>query len=351
MKHVNNVTTFSHQAVIKEEAGSWLVKIDQAPLTPDEINEFQQWLKKSDYHRVYIEKLAKNWDSMSVLSQLSQLFPISHVEPPTSKPSAFSTLFKLPTWLMVSFSACLLFVVITLNMRVQTSEYSTAIGEQANITLSDGSNVLLNTDSLIEVDFSGDRRIINLIRGEVNFDVAKNPNRPLVVYAGSGMIWAIGTMFNVHFTDNEVNVLVTEGTVKVYADAATNSNSTDVNVDLTFSANDPISKHEILATAGQTVTYDEVIKKQGKLQQVEFDKKLAWHSGYLSFNGESLEEALKEISRYTDKEFIIVDDSLKTIQVGGHFKTNDIDNLLATIGKGFDIRFEYISDNQINIYK
>ena len=351
MKHVNNVTTFSHKAIIKEEAGSWLVKIDQAPLTTDEINEFHQWLKRSSYHQAYIEKLAKNWDSMSVLSQLAHLFPVSNVEPTIDQPSESSKTSKLPIWVMVSFSACLFFAIITLNMSTKVIEYSTAIGEQTNITLSDGSNILLNTDSLIQVDFSGDRRIINLMKGEVNFDVAKNPNRPLVVYAGSGMIWAIGTMFNVNLTDSEVNVLVTEGTVKVYADAAKDNNATNPNIDLTYTGNDPISMHETLATVGQTVTYDEVIKKQGKLKQVEFDKKLAWHSGYFSFRGESLEEALKEISRYTDKEFVIVDDSIKNIQVGGHFKTHDIDNLLTTIGQGFDIHFEYISDNRINIYK
>jgi len=348
MKHVNNVTTFSHKAVIKEEAGAWLIKIDQAPLTTVEINEFQQWLKRSSYHQEYIEKLAKNWDSMSVLSQLAHLFPVSNVELTLNKPSESSKASKLPVWVMMSFSVCLFFAIITLNMSTKVIEYSTAIGEQTNITLSDGSNVLLNTDSHIQVDFSGDRRIINLMKGEVNIDVAKNPNRPLVVYAGSGMIWAIGTMFNVHFTDSEVNVLVTEGTVKVYAGA---DESNNVNVDLTHKDNDPISMHETLATAGQTVTYDEVIKKQGKLKQIEFDKKLAWHSGYLSFSGETLEEALKEISRYTDKEFVIVDDSIKAIQVGGHFKTHDIDNLLATIGKGFDIHFEYTSENRINIYK
>jgi transmembrane sensor len=348
MKHVNNVTTFYHKTAIKEEAGSWLVKIDQAPLTTVEIQEFQQWLKRSNYHQTYLEKLAKNWDSMSVLSQLAHIFPETNIEPIVSKPSEFPKVRKLPIWLMTSFSTCLFFVVMILSLSTETIEYSTVIGEQANITLSDGSIVLLNTDSLIQVDFSGDRRVINLMKGEINLEVAKNPNRPLVVYAGSGMIWAIGTIFNVNYTESEVNVLVTEGTVKVYADAAKDKNSASAIIDLTDA--EPTSVHETLVTAGQTVIYDEVIKKQTELKQIEFDKKLAWHKGYVSFSGESLEEALKEISRYTDKEFVIANDSIKNIQVGGHFKTHDIDNLLTTIGQGFNIHFEYISDNRINIY-
>ena len=72
----------------------------------------------------------------------------------------------------------------------------------------------LNTDSELSVDYSGDNRIIHLSRGEVNFDVAKDPHRPFVVYAGDGLVWAVGTAFNVRLIEDSVDLTVTEGRVK-----------------------------------------------------------------------------------------------------------------------------------------
>ena len=51
------------------------------------------------------------------------------------------------------------------------------------------------------VDYRGDNRIVRLSRGEVNFDVAKDPHRPFVVYAGDGLVWAVGTAFNVRLLE------------------------------------------------------------------------------------------------------------------------------------------------------
>ena len=350
--HNSNVTAFPDKAAIKEEAGTWIVKIDQGELSPEQVSEFQQWLSRSPFHREYIEKLAQNWDSMSILSELAELFPLpdSSKTPPKQRERDW-----LPLWLTSSVSVCLFvaMIVFDLNLGIDKSEFYTAIGQQQDVKLDDGSIVSLNTDSHLEVDFSGDIRMVRLLKGEAHFDVAKNPKRPFVVYAGQGMVWAVGTAFNVRYTDVNVDVVVTEGTVKVYAESELpepgSRRFSPAQQKNEVTATPDQAQYEVIANAGQTVSYSETIEQHDVIAPQAVDKKLAWQTGYLTFSGESLQQALKEIARYTDKEIIIADDSVKTLQIGGHFKTNDIDGLLASLGQGFDLDIHYTSDNRIRI--
>jgi transmembrane sensor len=82
-------------------------------------------------------------------------------------------------------------------------------------TLEDGSIVELNRGAELRVSFSTGERHIELSRGEAHFQVAKDPNRPFTVRAGTVTVRAIGTAFNVQRRTASVDVLVTEGTVDV----------------------------------------------------------------------------------------------------------------------------------------
>ena len=97
------------------------------------------------------------------------------------------------------------------------TSYSTAIGKQQLITLNDGSTVLLNTNSQIKVDYSDQARNITLVKGQAHFDVMPNPNQPFNVYAGTGLVKAVGTAFSVYLQPEIIEVTVTEGTVELSA--------------------------------------------------------------------------------------------------------------------------------------
>ena len=211
----------------------------------------------------------------------------------------------------------------------------------------DSSHINVNTDSRIEIDFSGDLRIVRLLHGEASFDVAKNPNRPFVVYAGKGMVWAVGTAFNVRYTSSAVDVVVTEGTVKVYAEAESDA-SISLLTEQRAPADRPVVK-EVLATAGQSVRYAGAIEEHQTSPSVDFERRLAWREDSLVFQGETLESALQEISRYTSKQLVILDEDIKSLPVGGHFKTDDIDGLLASLGRGFNLKVAQVGDHRIEL--
>ena len=327
------------------------MRIDQGELAAWEIAELRAWLARGSFHRDYLEKLARNWDAMAVLQELADIFPLDTGEPAAPE-SARSRGFWRPAraGLGAAAAAALLLLVFMrpgLDSAPDTDHYLTRIGERAEWQLPDSSHMHVNTDSRIEIDFTGDLRIVRLLHGEASFDVAKNPNRPFVVYAGKGMVWAVGTAFNVRYTSSAVDVVVTEGTVKVYAETESD-NPILLLTERQAPADRPALK-EVLATAGQSVRYAEVIQEHRTSPGVDFERRLAWRKDSLVFRGETLESALQEISRYTSKQLVILDEDIKSLPVGGHFKTNDIDALLASLGRGFNLKVAQVGDHRIEL--
>lgn len=377
---MDNIAVFPDKSVIKEEAGAWIVRIDRGNLSESEVRELQAWVHRSDFNREYLLKLAANWDAMGMLEELAELFPLADKEQQRAhSPSLRSKLWSwledcipqsLPAARLVA-SVLTVAMVFTLGWLIgpeRQREFSTAVGEQSSYTLEDGSRITLNTNSEVRVDYTGARRAIILVRGEANFDVAKNPERPFVVYAGGGIVWAVGTAFNVRYLGDAVDVTVTEGRVKVFSDTQKeeqkDENTQQLAVDLTTrhmasKSASPTSaevdhpatpneiKKEALLDAGQSLRYSQVIQTMEPVKKEELDRKLAWQKGALVFKGETLDQALVEIARYTDKQIVIVDPDIGNIRVGGHYKTDDINALLSSLGEGFDINVEFAAGNRI----
>src|SRR5258708_38751521 len=59
--------------------------------------------------------------------------------------------------------------------------------------------------------------------------------------------------------------------------------------------------------------------------------------GMIVFNGEPLERAISEVTRYSSTKFVIADDDIRQVPVVGYFKVGDIDGLLAALQANFDI--------------
>jgi transmembrane sensor len=234
--------------------------------------------------------------------------------------------------------------------------FETTVGQQTRFVMPDGSNIQLNTNSLVTIDFSDEQRKLTLVRGEARFDVAKDKNRPFTVVVGEKSFTALGTIFNVQKKDNnEMELVVTEGKVLIakaqettdtLKETLTNYNGSSEHIAL----DDTILLPGIVVTVGEkaviTNNQTEPVEKVS-LDQVEKD--LAWQQGMLVFDGEPLEQALMEVSRYTNATFEIKNDEIAHLKVAGYFKAGDIDGLLASLSSNFNISFEKTMDNHITL--
>lgn len=347
---MTTVSSFTSKEDIQEQASLWISKMDRG-LSKKETIDFQLWAKQSDFHRNSLFTLAALWDDLSVLNELSSLFPLGK---PTPQRNSFITKYAIAASIsfVMLFAGSLFFNINPFSNSANEKQFvenrtlETSVGQQTRFSLSDGSRIKLNTDSLVIISFSKDNRLLTLIKGEASFDVAKDKSRPFIVTAGNKSFTALGTIFNVQkTTDQDMELVVTEGRVLI-----TKSNESLNKITKALSA---LSKEELpglLVTSGEIATIENNI--QAPAQKTTFEqiqRELAWQQGMLVFNGEPLAEALAEVSRYTTTEFEINDPQLTNIKVAGYFKANDIDGLLQSLSSNFNINFEKMDNNAIRL--
>ncbi|CAN7585667.1 FecR domain-containing protein [Phenylobacterium sp. LjRoot225] len=186
--------------------------------------------------------------------------------------------------------------------------YGTARGEIRRVPFDDGSVAAINTASKIDVAMSSDLRQVRLLRGEVWFEVAKDPRRPFVVEAGPVKVRAVGTAFSVRRRGDAVDVLVTEGVVESWW---TGADGAPVRI-AAGSGVKSVGPHAAPTAAPQ-----------------EIERRLAWRSGQIALDGDSLAEAAEEFNRYNARRIVIEDPELAQARFVGLFRTNEPDSFAA----------------------
>ena len=335
-------------AKINQQACAWIAKLNGEPSAAD-LQQLHQWMARSPVHHAEIRQLAKLWGDLDVLNELAVVQnPIAHAAAKANR------LFKLPSWgwptqIATAMVMVTLISVVSL-LGMDKTSYSTAIGKQQLITLNDGSTVLLNTNSQIKVDYSDQARNITLVKGQAHFDVMPNPNQPFNVYAGTGLVKAVGTAFSVYLQPEIIEVTVTEGTVELSA--------LDQPAPLTPSVPDSPMLAEAKVTkltlldAGQNAHMNQSSKSIQHLETVDaaaIMQKLAWHQGLLRFSGDPLVEVVAEVSRYTDLKIVIRDPAIRDLRIGGFFKVGETDKMFQALETSFGVRVEHKGNNVVHL--
>ncbi len=99
-----------------------------------------------------------------------------------------------------------------------SADHGTAVGETRELLLADRTQVWLNTDTAVDVDYGPTLRRLVLRRGEVLVRTAADtvqPSRPWVVDTPQGRLRALGTHFSVRRLEDSTVVAVFEGAVEI----------------------------------------------------------------------------------------------------------------------------------------
>lgn len=189
----------------------------------------------------------------------------------------------------------------------------TALGELRRVPLSDGSVASVNTASRVTMAFSEKRRDVKLEDGEAWFQVAHDKARPFTVEAGEVRVRAVGTAFSVRKREGGADVLVTEGVVETWVVGHENAARRIAAGSKSFVA--------------ETIPAIEVVKASG-----EVDRALAWRTGELALNGESLFYAATELNRYNARKLVIDDHALGRAPIVGYFRTDQPEDFARAVG-------------------
>jgi transmembrane sensor len=342
---------------ILEQSSLWIAKLSRG-LTSEETEQLQEWLRDEQCRNVLF-KMAKLWDQMDALQGLTNVFPIpekvtSNVAVNSGNAASAhaakkSSLYKrtcVSTYVLSGAVAAMVMVIVGCVFFLGANKsditfsqtFATTKGQTSSIYLNDGSNLILNTNGRVHVRYSGQERLLRLEQGELSIQVAHDVSRPLSVITGQSVVQAVGTAFNVKLHDNrEVEVIVTDGVVRVKELAANDDDR-------------PIGRlpdTAMTVSKGEKVTLNRRKEVAVKLDDADLAVALGWRQGNLIFRGETLEEALAEVARYTDTQFEIADADIRNKQIAGLFKVGDIPGLLSALEKNFQIRSEWVGDNKI----
>ncbi|GAA0464783.1 FecR domain-containing protein [Parasphingorhabdus litoris] len=213
---------------------------------------------------------------------------------------------------------------------IPTPIFATAIGERTDIPLSDGSIATLNTESEIDVRYSADERAIRLVKGEAHFEVAHNPDRPFVVYAGNYKVIAVGTAFDVKTIGDKVEVIVTEGKVAVKRLDADGTES--IQSAATLLAGQQLSGRPV----------GPVSRRKADLATA-----LSWRKGNAVFDDMPLGLAVHEMNRYSTVKLAIADPTLANTRINGMFITGKQDSFVEALEAYFGVRARQVSETEI----
>lgn len=301
-------------------AAEWVTR-RRAGLSELQEAAYQQWLAASSRHLgAYARALAAS-------AYIDEAFAQAHNRDPVSRRPTASPLERPDRrWFIAAGAATLLIAGGMTDWLLRGDRgyaYRTEIGEMRSLLLSDGSRMELNTDSQAIVRFGRTQREIELVRGETVFEVVKDVRRPFIVDIGYLTVRALGTTFSVRRREDEIEVLVTEGSVEAARVGDSNSAAPKV-----------IAAHERLIARREGSNRIELVSQEAA------ERALAWRSGRLSFNGERLRDAIAEINRYNGLQIVVDDNQLGERPIVGSFPVRDVAGFVAAVSCSFGARVE-----------
>jgi transmembrane sensor len=329
---------------IESMAGLWVARRDRGLSAPEQ-DEYLQWLRDDPRHGQAIARLSASW---ACLDGLAEWRP-RHAEQPN--PDLLAP--RAPWWRQLHWSmgasvlaaaaaiAIGVYIVETRIERVRPTEVAhggvRVLPRPERLVLSDGSVVDLNADSRIQTDFTPGERRVRLLRGEALFSVAKNPARPFVVEAGAVAVRAVGTAFDVRRGADEIEVLVTEGKVRLERPAVVGASPAMTPLvagqRAVIDVDDP-SRSPVISTV-----------TPASLQQA-----LAWQAVRLEFSELPLTEVVAEFNLRNSQQMVIGDIETGKLRLGGTFRTDNIEGFVRLLDASFGVKAEYRDDGVIILH-
>ncbi|KHN52316.1 FecR family protein [Pectobacterium fontis] len=248
-------------AQIQQQAAEWVLRFSEVEKDSEDAQllhkEWQQWCLSDARHPVVYHQMQQLWASAAIT-------PAATARKSGASRYVALAIFIAGGWLLSQ-----------LPYTYWLADQHTVAGEVRRIVLDDGSGLILNSNSAVNISFTSQKRTITLLRGEVYAQVAKDPySRPFVIDSTQITAQALGTRYSVRDTGKDTLVSVDESHVRVTA----NDNS-NLHLDL---------------NAGQQVGLDRL----HITRPVSASTEAGWIHNQLVFENAPLIQVVDELSRH-----------------------------------------------------
>ncbi|MDQ8022024.1 MAG: FecR domain-containing protein [Moraxellaceae bacterium] len=209
---------------VADAAAQWLTTLMAEDATAEQRERFERWRQAHpDHDRAWqhIEAVCGRIKGLQPAAAYQALSPFARRDaagPAVANPSRRNALRAL-CWVGALGGSGLL-ASRTQTWQQVAADYRTATGERRHIALDDGSEILLNTGSAIDVRFDGEQRLVRLVAGEVMVVTAhaargRRDERPFIVETAQGRVRALGTRFIVRQHGEQTLVSVLQSAVEI----------------------------------------------------------------------------------------------------------------------------------------
>ncbi|MGE7993397.1 FecR domain-containing protein [Pseudomonas sp. NPDC089554] len=294
-----------------DQAIDWLVKLRFDEPCPRREQQFQQWLASHPHNALAWQRVNHLGEELAVLpGALSR----RTLEGSRSLRSSRRDHLKLLGVLAVG-SGLLWGAREPLGLPALLADSSTATGERRGLQGSDGSRLLLNTDSAIDLRYSPDQRLLTLLRGEVSLDSNGDDTRPFHIDTAIADMDTHNGQLLLRENDQGLLLAVRRGEVTLFPSSATPRR---------------VLPGEILQ-----------VSADGQLQLAHLHgDPWAWTDGVLSVQQMPLGEFVNELSRYRPGVLRCAPE-VAGLKVSGTFQLGDSEQILRLLARSLPVRIDY----------
>jgi transmembrane sensor len=278
--------------------------------------QLQQWLAAAPENRTAYDKIARVWSSLGQLEGRVTW----------TQPQRRRNLRRL------SWAAAVLVAVLAVPAGLVSyywwngtaTTWNAPRGATRAISLSDGTQIMLDAGSQIESRIGARARHVTLLRGEALLNVVHDAARPFEVTVGAGRITDLGTRFDVENLGGRARVAVLEGRVDVET-----------------------ASGKVLLETGNAGGFD----LQGNLLPVRQinTSVMLWTHGQRHFDADRLSDVLVRLERYHAVTFRLTEPQLQELRVSGTFRTNDLPLFLRTLQAALPIESRWTDSQHVEI--
>lgn len=209
--------------------------------------------------------------------------------------------------------------------------FSTPVGGQKTLSLSDGSRITLNTDTSIRIEGRGADRKVWLDKGEAYFEIRHNSSHPFVVSTAGHRITDLGTKFSVRNRPDGLGlkVVLIEGAAEIQ------------------SADAWVTHHRAILKPGDVAVATARTLAVTREPVAAIGEDLTWRQGLLVFRHTTLADAVAEFNRYNDQKISIADAEVGEMRIAGTFQARNTELFTEAVKELFKLRVSKSGDQTI----
>lgn len=292
---------------INIQASLWLERAHSGAWNADDQVELDAWLTQSHLHRAAYWRLEAAWIDAS---RLAALGPARFREVAAVRQVGVAAL-KIAA--AVALVAALGAVSANYLLKPSIETYRTTIGGRELVRFADGTQIELNTDTVLRTRMTTNERTVWLDSGEAFFHVKHDAAHPFTVIIGERRVTDLGTEFVVQRDMAETQVAVVQGRVRF--------DTPDVQA---------LVKAAMLMP-GDVATASTASMSIAKKSQEELNSQLSWRRGVLILRHTALGDAVNEFNRYNTAKLTIADPEAASMPIGGTFRTDNLEDFTRSL--------------------